>query len=360
MKTMKTNFGARLLALTALIAMPIMLAHPLTARGASVADDMFFGGKVEATGAFKAKSTAEILGNLTRKGEILTVSTVSLTSPTVTFSAKNLGMIVLKPNASLTGIYPTGGTLGQVITILSYPSGSYTMRFDDGTSMSLGGSNITLTESSDDCLSLVCTSTDTDGNEWRILAMPTTAGSFTTFGVSGASTLHAVTATTVTTVGFIQTGASTRTGQVFTFTTAKAGATAGWAVNAALDTWQSTLPASQTSSTLVIPCSGLHKGDIITGAYVLGQAASGGNAYILEGSLRKFTNGAASNTDSSVGAIARLTATSNTAFGSGNAMTGTLAETVAEGTTYYVLVIGTTASGVTMGIQGAGLIVTKK
>ena len=103
---MKTNFGARLLALTALIAMPIMLAHPLTARGASVADDMFFGGKVEATGAFKAKSTAEILG---------------------------------------------------------------------------------------------------------------------------ASTLHAVTATTVTTVGFIQTGASTRTGQVFTFTTAKAGATAGWA-----------------------------------------------------------------------------------------------------------------------------------
>lgn len=88
----------------------------------------------------------------------------SLTSPTVTFAVvSNEYRAVLNSDANQTGIYPTGGYLGQLIVIES-GAGSNTMRFDDGTSMTLGG-NITLTEGQGDILALRCMSAD--GDEWR-------------------------------------------------------------------------------------------------------------------------------------------------------------------------------------------------
>jgi hypothetical protein len=95
--------------------------------------------------------------------KIPTLTEVTLTSPTVTFSAVNKHFIDLTADANLTGIYPTGGTLRQVLFIHS-GTGSNTMRLDDGTSMTIGG-NITLTEGQGDWLMLRCTSAD--GDEWE-------------------------------------------------------------------------------------------------------------------------------------------------------------------------------------------------
>src|SRR4051812_30812795 len=58
-----------------------------------------------------------------------------------------------------------------------------------------------------------------------------------------------------------------RTGQAFQVAMrAKVGTTAGWVIAAANDLpYMATLPASQTSSTLILPIDGLRIGDIITG-----------------------------------------------------------------------------------------------
>lgn len=111
-------------------------------------------------------TSATITGVLTQGPLVLTNSDVSLTSPTVTFSAANKSKMTLNSNANQTGIYPTGGALGQIVTIIS-GAGSNTMRFDDATSMSLGA-NITLTEGQNDILTLICTSAD--GDEWAAVS----------------------------------------------------------------------------------------------------------------------------------------------------------------------------------------------
>ena len=106
--------------------------------------------------------------NIPGTGRVVeTAASVALTSPTVTFNALNRRFITLTANANLTGVRPTGGKLGQIITIIS-GAGSNTMRLDDDTSMSLGGNNVTLTEGSDDCITLRCMSAA--GDEWRVLS----------------------------------------------------------------------------------------------------------------------------------------------------------------------------------------------
>jgi hypothetical protein len=91
-------------------------------------------------------------------GQISTLHSVSLTSPTVAISAAGKTGIVISSNANQTGHKLVGGTLGQRVSIVT-GAGSNTLRFDDsGTTMALG-SNITLTEGQGDTLELVCTST---------------------------------------------------------------------------------------------------------------------------------------------------------------------------------------------------------
>lgn len=106
---------------------------------------------------------ATVTSRTTLNSVVLTNSAASLTSPTTTWAVSNDDcLITLNSDANQTGIYPTGGTLRQVLIIKS-GSGSNTMRFDDATSMSLG-SNITLTEAQNDVLTLMCVSSD--GDEW--------------------------------------------------------------------------------------------------------------------------------------------------------------------------------------------------
>lgn len=101
-----------------------------------------------------------------------TSAAVTLTSPTVTFSAATRGYVILNDSASQTGVRPIGGTPGQVLIIKSAATNTNTMRFDDSTSMSLGG-NITLTGQQDDVLALICVSagvqTNGSGNVWARL-----------------------------------------------------------------------------------------------------------------------------------------------------------------------------------------------
>jgi len=124
---------------------------------------------------------------------------------------------------------------------------------------------------------------------------------------------------------------------------AKAGATAGWtvgggAVNVGI---LATLPASQTSSTLVVPITGLKVGDTITAFKLNAQIESAGGAVTLDADLRKRTCAAGDFSDASVGAITQVAVTADTAVAS--AKTG-LSDTVAADEVFYVLLTGTTAA----------------
>lgn len=135
----------------------------------------------------------------------------------------------------------------------------------------------------------------------------------------------------------------------------KAGATAGWSVNAAANLIEATLPASQTGSTLVVPISGLAVGDTITGWKVSAQIESAGGAVTLDGDLRKLTNAAGDPVDASVGAITQVAVTADTAVAA--AKTG-LAEIVAFGESFYILLTGTTAASTDVRYLGASITVT--
>ena len=124
------------------------------------------GGRDFQTTAGASVFTVESYGAVQGKALVQTESSASLVSPAVTFSAAGKGLIVLTANANLTGVYPTGGKKGQIITIRS-GAGANTMRFDNGTSMSLGN-DITLTEGENDYLTLQCT--NDDGDEWAAVS----------------------------------------------------------------------------------------------------------------------------------------------------------------------------------------------
>lgn len=155
---------------------------------------------------------------------------------------------------------------------------------------------------------------------------------------------------------------NTRTGQVSLHQVgAKAGATAGFVVNAADDLGlAATLPAAQTGATLVIPISGLKVGATITAFAVNGSLQSGGNANSLTADLRKLTAAAAGAVDSSVGAMAApLSVTADTVVSSANAGKTGLAEVVAEDESYYLLITSTTGAACTQEIQNVAITVTE-
>jgi hypothetical protein len=125
---------------------------------------------------------------------------------------------------------------------------------------------------------------------------------------------------------------------------AKVGATAGWVITAADDISQGTLPQSQTSSTLVVPITGLNIGDTLTGVSVSGQVESAGGNVTLVASIRKTTAVEAGNTDAELGTNNVGTLTADTLISSANLAVTGLTEVLAEGEAVYVLLTGTTAA----------------
>lgn len=143
------------------------------------------------------------------------------------------------------------------------------------------------------------------------------------------------------------TGSITRTGRQYSIPicgNAKVGATAGWVITAGTDICHATLPASQTSSTLVVPITGLSIGSTLTAVSAQGQVESAGGNVTLVMSVRKLTNAAADNTDAELGTDNVGTLTADTKITSAELGVTGLTEVLAADESLYVLFTGTTAA----------------
>jgi hypothetical protein len=134
----------------------------------------------------------------------------------------------------------------------------------------------------------------------------------------------------------------------------KVGATAGWVINAANNVGLvATLPAGETSSTLVIPLDSMEIGDRITGFYPVGQVESAGNTAALTINLRSITAAAADVVDASVATTGAVSLTADTLLGRIGALAlDNLDVRIADGTSYYFLITGTTAASTDVALQG--------
>lgn len=138
------------------------------------------------------------------------------------------------------------------------------------------------------------------------------------------------------------------------------GATAGWSVAGASDTAiYVNCPASQTAATLLIPLEGLEVGDVITGFYLNG-GIHGTAAVTVDAALHKAASGSgATPTDSTIGSMTQVSTTANTVLSSSNAVKSGLAETVADGSVYYLLVTVTTAAATNVHLESVALTYNK-
>jgi hypothetical protein len=136
-------------------------------------------------------------------------------------------------------------------------------------------------------------------------------------------------------------------------TAAKAGATAGWAVNAAGNTGiLATLAAGRTANTLVVPVAGLNVGDVIAGYYPVGQVESAGNTASITFELRKLTAAAADVVDASVATTGAVAFTADGILGRITSFAENVNATVADGESYYFLVTATTGASTDIALQG--------
>lgn len=128
----------------------------------------------------------------------------------------------------------------------------------------------------------------------------------------------------------------------------RVGATAGFTL--ADNKGVANLPASQTGSKLIIPLTDLKVGDTLTGFTVLASVNSGGGTVTIDADLRKVSPAAAAaSTDASIGTITQVSVTAATAVAA--AKTG-LAEVIAAGVGYYVVLTATTGAGCTIEVLG--------
>ena len=133
---------------------------------------------------------------------------------------------------------------------------------------------------------------------------------------------------------------------------AKVGATAGWVVNPANNLGiMGTLPAGETSSTMVVRLDNLAVGDTIRGFYPVGQVESAGNNATLTVELRKLTAAAADITDATVATTGAITYAADTLLGR-IVQPAECNVTVADGESYYFLITGTTAASTDFAIMG--------
>lgn len=145
---------------------------------------------------------------------------------------------------------------------------------------------------------------------------------------------------------------------VFSAATAKAGATAGWVVNAGDNISLSTLPASQTASTLVVPLSFV-TGEKIKSFYLIGQVESGGNTVTLDCDLKKHTSAAADVATSTVASMTQISVSADTAVTKANSLKEGVVEVVAEDSSYFALLTGTTDTSTDIALQAVVVVVEK-
>lgn len=196
-------------------------------------------------------------------------------------------------------------------------------------------------------------------------ASATTTATYTTISKEKASTLDTAVAAAIAAGkqpygapyshgGFInQAMVTTSDSNGRLFNTFRVGATSGWVVTAT-DHARATLPQSQTTSTLIIPITGLRIGQTITAFNLVGQIESAGNTVTVNAQLHKVVAGSADVTDSNLGSITALAVTADTAVSvSNSSKTLAVADVVGADETFYVIVTGTTAASTDIDLQGA-------
>lgn len=147
------------------------------------------------------------------------------------------------------------------------------------------------------------------------------------------------------------------------FQQAKVGATAGWTVNAGVDTFMSTCAQNATNGTLIIPLRGIEIGDRIVGHHMIGQIDSAGNAASISAKITEFAAVAAGSvaTDKTGTTGSVLSVTADTAMTEANTkkIFDTANEVLVEdGKTYFAIVTATT--GATTDIELLGLVLRIK
>jgi hypothetical protein len=153
------------------------------------------------------------------------------------------------------------------------------------------------------------------------------------------------------------------TSQAYVFNTgAKVGTTAGWLVNGANNLFMlGDLPSGSTASTLIVPISGLHRGDAIVSFHLIGQVEStAAGSVTLDADLRYLTAVADDATDNSLGSMTQLSASADAVLSSSNtSKTLSTPHTIAAGETFYVKVTGTAPSANDVALQGIAVIVNE-
>jgi hypothetical protein len=143
---------------------------------------------------------------------------------------------------------------------------------------------------------------------------------------------------------------------------AKVGAAAGWVITAGTNISHATLPASQTSSTLVVPISGLNVGDKVTAVAAVGQVESAGNNVTCAMSVRKLSAAAAAAlTDAEIGTdnVGTLTADTLLTDANGNLKVSGLSEVMGADEQLYALFTATTAASTDIDLSHLVVTVTK-
>lgn len=143
------------------------------------------------------------------------------------------------------------------------------------------------------------------------------------------------------------------------FQTAKVATGTGWTVNAAANTFMSTVDASRTACKAVMPLNGLNEGDIITGFHLLGALVSAGNTVTLDCALYEFVPAAAASAAAALAsaAMTQISITANVVLGESNSKL-TLPDhkliTVRADRSYFALLTATT--GASCNIELLGLV----
>ena len=180
-----------------------------------------------------------------------------------------------------------------------------------------------------------------------------------TTSVTATTTITAGTGLTVTTGDLTMSGGVVVQTEVQFIPAARgrAGATAGVGfVNTGTDTMMVTLAQSATADTWVVPLDGVHVGDTVTGAKLIGQIESAGNTVTVDMALRKVTMAAADPADAAFDSACAITQISKTAdYEIADSVTG-CSEVLATGEAFYALITVTT--GATTDVQLAGIELT--
>lgn len=188
---MRTKHALKILVIGVLVWLIAILAYALVEpRNVNRETDWKFNGVLESSGGFK----------ISDGDYVLTAQEVEITSPSTTFSAAGAYRIELTSDQNVTGVYPVGGVVDQVI-VIEPGAGSNTIQFDNGTTTVLNGANVILTEGTTDTLTLICIDATTP--RWKIYEKTTFTGNAATATLATAATNVTATNDATTTEGYV-------------------------------------------------------------------------------------------------------------------------------------------------------------